>query len=88
MSNPIIKIEVRDYGIITAELYPDKAPKTVENFLSLIDRNFFDGLIFHYGSHHGQGQRLFSVLHYARKRPSPGRRLRRLRQSHRRHRHR
>ena len=47
MSNPIIKIEVRDYGTITAELYPDKAPKTVENFLSLIDRNFFDGLIFH-----------------------------------------
>lgn len=42
-----IEIIVRDYGRMVAELYPDKAPKTVENFLSLIDQNFFDGLIFH-----------------------------------------
>ncbi len=44
-----MKIEflIRDYGRMVAELYPDKAPKTVENFLSLIDRKFFDGLIFH-----------------------------------------
>ena len=42
-----IAIEVRDYGTMIAELYPEKAPKTVENFLSLIDRKFFDGLIFH-----------------------------------------
>ena len=47
MSNPIIKIHVRDYGVMTAELYPDKAPKTVENFLSLIKEDFFSGLIFH-----------------------------------------
>ena len=47
MSNPIIKIHVRDYGTMTAELYPDKAPKTVENFLSLIKEDFFSGLIFH-----------------------------------------
>ena len=45
--NPIIKITVRDHGVMTAELYPDKAPKTVENFLSLIKNNFFSGLIFH-----------------------------------------
>jgi peptidyl-prolyl cis-trans isomerase B (cyclophilin B) len=32
---------------MVAELYPEKAPKTVENFLSLIDQNFFSGLIFH-----------------------------------------
>ena len=47
MANPIIKITVRDFGEITAELYPDKAPKTVENFLKLIDEDFFSGLIFH-----------------------------------------
>ncbi len=42
-----IEIKVRDFGTMVAELYPEKAPLTVENFLSLIDRNFFDGLIFH-----------------------------------------
>jgi len=47
MKNPIIKITVRDFGEMTAELYPDKAPKTVENFLSLIEQDFFSGLIFH-----------------------------------------
>ena len=47
MANPIIKITVRDFGEITAELYPDKAPKTVENFLKLVDEGFFSGLIFH-----------------------------------------
>lgn len=47
MKNPIIKITVRDFGEMTAELYPDKAPKTVENFLSLIESDFFSGLIFH-----------------------------------------
>lgn len=45
--NPIIKITVKDHGVMTAELYPDKAPKTVENFLSLIKKGFFEGLIFH-----------------------------------------
>ncbi len=47
MNNPKIKISVRDFGEITAELYPDKAPKTVENFLSLIEDGFFSGTIFH-----------------------------------------
>ena len=47
MANPIIEIKVRDYGTIRAELYPKNAPKTVENFLSLVDSEFFDGLIFH-----------------------------------------
>ena len=42
-----ISIQVRDYGTMIAELYPEKAPQTVENFLGLIDRGFFDGLIFH-----------------------------------------
>ena len=47
MANPMIKFTVRDFGEITAELYPDKAPKTVENFLKLVDEGFFTGLIFH-----------------------------------------
>ena len=47
MNNPKIKMTIRDFGEITAELYPDKAPKTVENFLSLIESGFFSGLIFH-----------------------------------------
>ena len=42
-----IRIEVEDYGTMTAELYLDIAPKTVENFLSLIDKKFYDGLTFH-----------------------------------------
>ena len=47
MKHPKIKITVRDFGEMTAELYPEKAPKTVENFLALIENNFFSGLIFH-----------------------------------------
>ena len=47
MTNPIIKINVRDFGTMTAELYPEKAPKTVANFLKLIEEGFFEGLIFH-----------------------------------------
>ena len=47
MNTPKIKIVVRDYGEMTAELYPEKAPKTVENFLSLIEQGFFSGMIFH-----------------------------------------
>ena len=47
MSNPIIEIKVTNFGIMKAELYPKLAPKTVENFLKLIEEKFFDGLIFH-----------------------------------------
>ena len=47
MSNTKIKFTIRNYGEITAELYPEKAPATVENFLSLVKENFFEGLIFH-----------------------------------------
>ncbi|MBE6620154.1 MAG: peptidylprolyl isomerase [Ruminococcaceae bacterium] len=47
MKNPIIKIHVRDMGVMTAELYPDKAPKTVENFVGLVKSGFYSGLIFH-----------------------------------------
>ena len=47
MSNPKIKIKVKGYGTMTAELYPDKAPWTVANFLRLVDEDFFAWLIFH-----------------------------------------
>lgn len=47
MANPMIQIRVKDYGTMTAELFPEKAPVTVENFLKLIDEGFFNGLIFH-----------------------------------------
>lgn len=47
MNNPKIKITVTDFGVMEAELYPEKAPITVENFLKLIKEGFFSGLIFH-----------------------------------------
>ena len=45
--NPVVTITMNDGGIINAELYPDVAPITVNNFISLINRHFYDGLCFH-----------------------------------------
>ena len=45
--NPIVTIEMEDGGKITAELYPEVAPISVNNFISLIQKGFYDGLIFH-----------------------------------------
>ena len=45
--NPIVTIEMQDGSIIKAELYPKTAPNTVNNFLSLVNKGFYDGLIFH-----------------------------------------
>ena len=47
MSNPKIRFEIENYGTIEAELYPDKAPNTVKNFLGLVESGFFSGKIFH-----------------------------------------
>lgn len=47
MNHPQIKITVKNYGTMTAELYPEMAPLTVANFLKLARERFFDGLIFH-----------------------------------------
>lgn len=44
---PIVTIEMEDGSKIKAELYPDTAPKTVDNFVDLIQQGFYDGLIFH-----------------------------------------
>ena len=47
MANPIVKIEMENGGVITAELYPEIAPNTVANFGTLVKNGFYDGLIFH-----------------------------------------
>ena len=47
MSNPVITIEMENGGIIRAELYPEVAPNTVRNFISLAQKGFYDGTIFH-----------------------------------------
>ncbi len=47
MSNPIVTIEMENGSIIKAELYPEVAPNSVNNFISLIQKGFYDGLIFH-----------------------------------------
>lgn len=45
--NPIVTITLEDGGVIRAELYPDIAPNTVRNFISLVKKGFYDGTVFH-----------------------------------------
>ena len=47
MKNPVVTIEMMNGDIIKAELYPEVAPNTVNNFLSLVNKGFYNGLIFH-----------------------------------------
>ena len=47
MSNPIVTIEMENGSVIKAELYPEIAPNTVANFISLVKKGFYDGLTFH-----------------------------------------
>lgn len=47
MKNPIVTFELSTGKKITAELYPDIAPNTVKNFVSLVNKGFYDGIIFH-----------------------------------------
>ena len=47
MSNPIVTFEMENGGVIKAELYPEVAPNSVNNFISLVNKGFYDGLIFH-----------------------------------------
>ena len=47
VENPVATMEVKDYGTIKIELYPDMAPNTVKNFVTLANNGFYDGLTFH-----------------------------------------
>jgi peptidyl-prolyl cis-trans isomerase B (cyclophilin B) len=47
ITNPIVTMEVENYGTIKIELYPDKAPETVNNFIKLANNGFYNGLKFH-----------------------------------------
>ena len=47
MANPIVTITMEDGGIMKLELYPEIAPNTVNNFISLVGKGFYNGLIFH-----------------------------------------
>lgn len=47
MSNPIVTIKMKDGGVIEAELYPEIAPISVQNFIKLAGEGFYNGLIFH-----------------------------------------
>ena len=47
MKNPIVTFEMENGDIMKAELYPEIAPNTVNNFISLVNRGFYNGLIFH-----------------------------------------
>lgn len=47
ISNPIVTMEVENYGTIKIELYPDQAPETVKNFIRLANNGFYNGLKFH-----------------------------------------
>ena len=47
MANPVVTIIMDNGDVIKAELYPEIAPNTVNNFISLVKKGFYDGLIFH-----------------------------------------
>lgn len=47
MSNPIVTMKIKDRGTIKIELYPEVAPNTVNNFISLVKKGFYNGLVFH-----------------------------------------
>lgn len=47
MANPVVTIEMENGDIMKAELYPEIAPNTVNNFISLVNKGFYNGLIFH-----------------------------------------
>ena len=47
MNNPVITITMENGDVIKAELYPEIAPNTVNNFISLVKKGYYDGLIFH-----------------------------------------
>ena len=76
-NNPVVTIEMENGGVMKVELYPETAPNTVANFISLVEKGFYNGTIFHrvipgfmiQGSYfHGpirpSGQRRLSVFYH------------------------
>ena len=61
--NPTFKITMENGGVIEGELYPEKAPQSVRNFIDLANHNFYDGLIFQ-----DQGRELIPQIQIA---PAP-----------------
>ena len=47
MANPVVTIIMENGDVMKAELYPEVAPNTVNNFISLVKKGYYDGLIFH-----------------------------------------
>ncbi|MBQ0058449.1 MAG: peptidylprolyl isomerase [Lachnospiraceae bacterium] len=47
MTNPVVTITMENGGVMKVELYPDIAPNTVNNFIDLVKKGFYDGIIFH-----------------------------------------
>jgi peptidyl-prolyl cis-trans isomerase B (cyclophilin B) len=47
MKNPVVTIKMKSNNLIKIELFPEKAPNTVNNFISLVNKGFYNGLIFH-----------------------------------------
>ena len=47
VERPIVSMEIKGYGTIKMELYPDEAPNTVKNFIKLINEGYYNGLTFH-----------------------------------------
>ena len=83
MSNPVVTFEMENGDIMKAELYPEIAPNTVNNFISLVNKGFYDGLIFHrvipgfmiqggslHGAHDGAQLRRQPILYHARELPA------------------
>ena len=75
MKNPIATIEMENGNKMKVELYPDIAPNTVKNFVSLVKKGFYDGVIFHRvipgfmiqgGDPQGSGYRRARVQHQGR----------------------
>ena len=47
VQNPIVTMEIENYGVVKMELYPELAPNTVSNFIKLINDGFYNGLTYH-----------------------------------------
>ena len=63
MSNPVITITMKNGDVMKGELYPEIAPNTVNNFISLANKHFYDGKIFHRAMHPDSAGSQFFIMH-------------------------